>query len=353
MFRELVDWVRPHISSTDTNLRRALEPGLKLAATLRYLATGDSYRTLSYTFWVGFSTLSKMIPEVCRAIYKVLGEEALPPVNEATWLAIAAGFEKRWNMPHTIGALDGKHIAIKKPRKSGSEYYNYKGFCSIPILAVVDSDYKFLWVETGGKGHMSDAQLFLESNVKARLDAGTMQGLPRPRPLTEHPDDTTDVPYFFVADDAFALKPYCMKPYGRRQLSDRETVFNYQLSRARRVVENTFGILANRFRCFLKTLEVKPDHVRDVIKAGLVLHNILRQRAPESANATDTEDGNHNIVPGMWRGQISWPDVDTPTSGRHDGDGKRVRENLADFFGSPQGIIPWQWQKAGVLDPSQ
>ena len=44
------------------------------------------------------------------------------------WKKIEDKFCTRLNAPHAIGALDGKHIVMKKPKKSGSEYYNYKGF---------------------------------------------------------------------------------------------------------------------------------------------------------------------------------------------------------------------------------
>lgn len=57
----------------------------------------------------------------------------------------------------------------------------------------------------------------------------------------------------FVADDAFPLRYYLLKPYSQRgPLKKEEKVFNYRLSRARRVSENDFGIMVSRFRIFEK-----------------------------------------------------------------------------------------------------
>ncbi|KAL8589399.1 hypothetical protein ACOMHN_021551 [Nucella lapillus] len=186
-------------------------------------------------------------------------------------------------------ALYGKHFRMKKPAHSGSLYFNYKGYFSIPMLALVDADYRFLWLDAGGQGHMSDAQIFLQTDLHAAVVDNTINR-PPPCPLTQHPEDTQDIPYFIVADDAFALKDYCMKPFSRRTMSDREKVFNYRLSRARRVVENAFGILAMRFRIFMRPIETRPDNALLSIKAAVTLHNVLMVKEPMPAHALDRED---------------------------------------------------------------
>ncbi|XP_060561418.1 uncharacterized protein LOC132721174 [Ruditapes philippinarum] len=126
MFDELLQRLAPRLQKSDTNWRKALDPGLKLAVTLRHLEAGDSYPSLSYDFRVARTTISLFIPEVCEAIVQTYSEEVIPiPNTPEEWRPIAEEFERRWNVPHTCGALDGKHIALRKPRRSGSEYYNY------------------------------------------------------------------------------------------------------------------------------------------------------------------------------------------------------------------------------------
>ena len=83
---------------------------------------------------------------------------------------VADDFERRWNFPHVCGAIDGKHVAVHKPVNSGSYYYNYKGFFSLVMLALVNSNYKFLWVDTGARGANSDAQIFNNSELKVCLE---------------------------------------------------------------------------------------------------------------------------------------------------------------------------------------
>ena len=151
------------------------------------------------------------------------------PTTPDEWRPITAQFYRKWNIPHACGALDGKHIAIRCPGGSGSTYFNYKKFYSVVLLALVDADYKIMWADIGGRGSASGAQIYNESELKEAIEDGSI-GFPDPDPL---PNDTENVPYFFLSDDAFGLRPAMMKPYSHRGLSRQERIFNYRLSRAR------------------------------------------------------------------------------------------------------------------------
>ncbi|CAH2088681.1 unnamed protein product [Euphydryas editha] len=84
---------------------------IRLALTLRYLATGDSYKSLHYLFKVSTPAISQIIPEVCKAINSVLKDQIKLPQTPAEWLSIEEGFRRKF--PRCVGAIDGKHIDVR------------------------------------------------------------------------------------------------------------------------------------------------------------------------------------------------------------------------------------------------
>ena len=191
-----------------------------------------------------------------------------------------------------------------KHQQSGSYYYNYKGTFSIVLLAVVDAEYKFLYVDVGSNCRVSDGGIVNRCSLYHVLETGTVE-LPPAIPL---PGWAQPVPYFFVADDAFAMRNYLMKPYPFKDQPAPKRIFNYRLSRARRIVENVFGIIANRFCVLRKPLIQRPTSTVNFVLAVCVLHNFLMSTQgsrssylqPGLLDNTESTD-THEAQCGMWR----------------------------------------------------
>ncbi|XP_065056800.1 uncharacterized protein LOC135685009 [Rhopilema esculentum] len=130
------------------------------------------------------------------------------PSTEEEWEKIAQEDENLWNFPNCIGSLDGRHVQIKQPRNSGSYYFNYKNTFSIILLALVDANYKFIYVDVGSNGRISDGGVFRNSSLVTGLQENYLT-LPCPHSME---DCETLLPYAMVADDAFPLKVNMLKP---------------------------------------------------------------------------------------------------------------------------------------------
>lgn len=137
LFDELLTRLGDRIVRRDTNCRLAISPAQRLAICLRYLATGDSFGSIAFSYRVGRCTVGRIVKQVACAIWDVLVDEFMAMPAKADWEQIADGFSYRWNFPNCVGAIDGKHVLIQAPDKSGSLYFNYKGTFSIVLLAVV------------------------------------------------------------------------------------------------------------------------------------------------------------------------------------------------------------------------
>jgi len=241
---------------------------------IRFLATRDSYKTIGHSFRMGFSTVSNIIKEVCEAINRKMINKYLPEPTQSMWKQSAETFLSKWNFLNAIGSIDGKHVTIKCPNNTGSRHFCYLKKFSVVLMAVVDADYKFVCVDIGGYGRNSDGGIFEASIMGQRFQNRTMN-VPVGQPLPNQQEPTS---YVLLGDEAFPLKPYLMRPFPYRQSRQELTkdMFNYRLCRARRVVENAFGILSKKFRIYSRPLEINVDTVNTVVLTTCILHNFLR-----------------------------------------------------------------------------
>nr|CAI5863627.1 unnamed protein product [Callosobruchus analis] len=170
--------------------------------------------------------------------------------------------------------------------------------------------YCFSYIDVGCNGRVSDGGVFYNCALYQELENGVL------------PEN-----HVLVGDNAFPLKEYLLKPFPGNQLTSKQKIFNYRLSRARRIVENGFGILAARFRVFEKPMPYSPEKVVKIVKACCVLHNWLRHTKLQSKRyeyTVDTE--NHETV--SLSNRSSQRSIDR-------------RESYADYFVG-RGSVPWQ-----------
>ncbi|XP_030764645.1 uncharacterized protein LOC115888902 [Sitophilus oryzae] len=120
-FNNLLNMLMPY-------LKRRISDGInaeeRLAITLHYFSQGTTMQTIAWKYHVGHSTVHYIIKETSVAIWEVLSSQYLrPPASQEDWLKIAEEFEREWNFPHCIRALDGKHVKIQARAKSGSLFF--------------------------------------------------------------------------------------------------------------------------------------------------------------------------------------------------------------------------------------
>uniref|UniRef100_A0A1X7TNE6 DDE Tnp4 domain-containing protein n=1 Tax=Amphimedon queenslandica TaxID=400682 RepID=A0A1X7TNE6_AMPQE len=323
-FDNLLRRVKPFIVRKTTQLREPVSAEERLSVTLRYLVTGDSMQTISFSYRLGHSTVSYIIEETCQALWRALSVEFLqPPKSSDEWKKISEGFADIWNFPHCIGAMDGKHILMQAPPNVASQYFNYKGTHSIVLMAVCYYNYCFLLLDIGDYGKKIDDVI---SGQSAKL------------------------PYFFIGDSAFPLMNSMLKPYPGTYLPENKHISNYRLLRARRVIENAFGILASKFCIFRRPVVAKAHKVTLITQAACALQNFLtisEMHCPTSGRFycpvgyIDREDPQGNVIPGDWMGHCN-----TLQSVRHVGSNlysksaAEVRDSFMNYFNLRPGSVP-------------
>lgn len=304
--------------------------------------------SVAFAYRIGESTAYAIIKETTEAIVNILFPLFVQPPSAEDYKRISSGFFEKWNFPHCLGAFDGKHCVVRAPFRSGSLYYNYKKTFSVVLMAACDYNYKFILVDVGSYGGHNDASVFSDSEIGRSLKEGKLN-IPRGR--EKLPGSNTLTEYFFVADEGFPLSKTIMRPYSGRNLEEKKKIFNYRLSRARRVIENAFGILVSRWRVLRTIICMQPDTVDKIILSAVCLHNFLKsyeEQQPETNKCycppgfVDTENDNGNIINGAWReNNVPIPSISPCNAHRATVEAYEERNKLADYFVT-EGQVPWQ-----------
>ncbi|XP_043212254.1 putative nuclease HARBI1 [Amphibalanus amphitrite] len=337
-FDEILVKIEPAITKQTTHLRDPIPAAERLAVTLRFFAAGGTMKSVAESYRLGFATIRLIIIETCRAIWEVIGPDVLAPPTPEQWRQHALDFEQHWQFPNCIGAVDGKHVQMEKPINSGSINFNYKGFCSIILMAVVDAKCRFTYVSVGANGQESDGGVWGDCDLGQMLEAQRGDGRVLPGPALL-PGSAEVAPHVIVGDEAFPLREHLMRPFpGAALTTDERRVFNYRLSRARRTSENAFGIMAQRWRVYRGPIACNVATTKLIVQATCVLHNVLRQNELARGGL-----GAHCTVAPAERGEAAGlRDVtDAGVIHNHSQQAARVRETFVRYF-SGAGSVPWQ-----------
>ena len=200
------------------------------------------------------------------------------------------------------------------------------------------------YVHIGGYGKDNDASLFGDTDVFKAFEKYALH-LPGEEKVLTH-----SLPYVLVADEIFPVKPWLMKAYPARNLTEEKRVYNYRLSRARGTIENTLGILSVKWCIYRKPIRASVDTVEAITKACLCLHNYLKQ----TDNASYTPDGfadseccNGGPIEGSWGSvlgsqQCAIISVGKIGSNNFTQEANYIREKFLAYLNSTEESISWQ-----------
>uniref|UniRef100_A0A1Y1LDP2 DDE Tnp4 domain-containing protein n=1 Tax=Photinus pyralis TaxID=7054 RepID=A0A1Y1LDP2_PHOPY len=201
-------------------------------------------------------------------------------------------------------------------------------------MAISNANYEFIMCDIGTNGRVSDGGVIRNTTFYELLVANKLK-IPKV--------GNGALPYVFVADEAFTLRPDMLKPFSQKQLNYERRIFNYRLSRARRIIENVFGILVARFRIFHTDINLKLETTEIVTLCCCILHNFLCIKSsnhyipPES---TDQEDiGNATVTPGLASHGVFDELQRTPTN--ISANAKQTRQQYLEYFNGV-GAVEWQ-----------
>lgn len=142
VFSKLCNDLRPSLYRRDTHFRKAIIVEKRVAVALYFLKSGADYSVLSDLFCIGQTTVRLIIQEfLVAAVKKYKGLIKFPDEEERP--VIAERYQTKWQYYDCFGALDGCHFPVLAPYSNAQEYFCYKSFHSINVLALTDDQYCF------------------------------------------------------------------------------------------------------------------------------------------------------------------------------------------------------------------
>ncbi|XP_071635288.1 putative nuclease HARBI1 [Temnothorax longispinosus] len=262
-FEMVLGVIGPGLRAINNNIpygRKRISEKKQLLIAIWFMATPDSYRSVATKFGVGRATAFRALRRVTYALHCVAPRFIRWPRDQIA-LNVMERFQRSCGFPNIVGAIDGTHIKIRAPVEDANSYINRKGFHSMNVQVVCDSQGLFTHCYAGQPGSVHDARVFRNSPVARFLEF----------PEEYFPNDS-----HIIGDAAYGIHPHIMVPFRNNgHLTIRQTNFNFCLSSSRMAVERAIGQLKICFRILLDCLPlIDIKKIPEFIIACCVLHNI-------------------------------------------------------------------------------
>lgn len=206
-------------------------------------------------------------------------------------------------------------------------------------MAIVSASYRFMLIDIGAQGRHSDGGIFLNS-IMGQMFHRDEFDVPIPSVCSVN---RPPLPYMLVADEAFQLNKFTLRPYPGRNITEEQKIYNYRLSRARRVVESAFGIMVARFRICQGPITTSVETADKIIKAIVVLHNFLLSEPKYYSPQFSDLSENENIEEQWQQINISstFQKIGRAGGQAHSRYATNIREEFKNYF-LYEGAVPWQ-----------
>uniref|UniRef100_A0A8C1UMA5 Putative nuclease HARBI1 n=1 Tax=Cyprinus carpio TaxID=7962 RepID=A0A8C1UMA5_CYPCA len=231
------------VLSPATSRSHCIPAVLQVCTALRFYATGTFLNAVGDTVGLSKASVSWVVYRVSRALSNKLPQF---PNQMAELNKLKRGFFSIARFLNVVGAIDGKHVRIQAPTAHEHLFVNRKGYHSLNIQAVCDSDLRFLNCVARWPGSLHDSRIY----------QGIIDGV-------------------LLGDSGYPLKPWLLTPF-LNPTTPAQRNYNIAHCSTHNTVERAFGVVKRRFHCLHGELRMAPDRVCNIICATVVLHNIAR-----------------------------------------------------------------------------
>lgn len=260
-------------------LRYAIDPGFQVYSI--FILNWNSVMGtlfLCYQFQTGVaedvgvhqSTVNRAIWYVCERILLRANDWIHFPTTEQEFNEAKRLWQRRYNFPHAIGALDCSLFAILKPNVRGDDYVCRKNFPALNVQVTCDGNEMISSVDSSWAGSVHDGRVWRTSEIQQQLYGNAAGAL-------------------LLCDQAYSLTPWTMTPYANP--NDDQRAYNRLHKRERVIIERIFCQLKRRFPILANTIRVATERVPKLITACMILHNISKfLNEPQFDGEDDVEE---------------------------------------------------------------